>query len=106
MYTNSSSAASLAPGWHTLGSTPIKITSLSRYTGEHQPVPVSLSCILSLPPFALLWVQEEVTFAARQSNGTPGGVCPVSAQAAGSQQCAPALNNMPPLCNGFIHREQ
>ena len=54
MYTNSSTAASLAPGWHTLGSTPIKITSLSRYTGEHQPVPVFLTCILSLPPYPLL----------------------------------------------------
>ena len=111
MYTNSSTAASLAPGWHTLGSTPIKITSLSRYTGEHQPVPVFLTCILSLPPFALLWVQEEVTFAeqwnprGRLSCLSPG--CWVSTMCSSPQQYAASLQwfhtqrtmSLPPICS-------
>ena len=101
-----SRAASRAPGCHTLGSTPIKITSLHFYLhletssySSFSSASVCSLCLLLLTPSS----QEEVTFAAWQSNGTPGGVCPVWAWTAGPQQCAPAYN-MPPLCNALIHR--
>ena len=88
-----SRAASRAPGCHTLGSTPIKITSLHFYLhletssySSFSSASVCSLCLLLLTPSS----QEEVTFAAWQSNGTPGGVCPVWAWTAGPQQCAPA----------------
>ena len=115
-----SRAASRAPGCHTLGSTPIKITSLHFYLhletssySSFSSASVCSLCLLLLTPSS----QEEVTFAAWQSNGTPGGVCPVWAgllgpnnvlrpagiQYATALQCSHTQrNNMPPT-NMLVH---
>ena len=108
MYTNSSTAASLAPGWHTLGSTPIKITSLSRYTGEHQPVPLAY-CLFHLilcsplgPGGSHLCSQAEQWCLSCLSPG-----CWVSTMCSSPQQYAASLQwfhtqrtmSLPPICS-------
>ena len=110
MYTNSSSAASLAPGWHTLGSTPIKITSLSRYTGEHQPVPVFLFHLILCSPLGpggshLCSQAEQWNPRGCLSCLSPG--CWVSTMCSSPQQYAASLQwfhtqrtmSLPPICS-------
>ena len=105
-----SRAASRAPGCHTLGSTPIKITSLHFYlhlaTSSYSSFssPPSFSFPLSLTFNPLLSGGSHLCSMAEQWNPR-GCLSCLGLDCWAPTMCSGRLAyNMPPLCNALIHR--